>query len=183
MSGRKSSASASSPPSKPSAIPARFDRAIEDLIGAVCDPIIVYPGGWGDTVPDWMKKEAKLQRIIHEALVNQGKEERELATDIEALIYLYTVHLCRPPDHEWFRIHMWLTKQAFKGKPAEKTIAGLDCPEKLDDCEIGLLKDLKRWIWRKREEARKARRKGLIEDRWEQMELPLKEKSHDNPAR
>ena len=30
---------------------------IEDLVGVFTDPLIVFPGGWGDTLPDWIKTE------------------------------------------------------------------------------------------------------------------------------
>lgn len=36
---------------------------ISDLVGTFTDPIIVFPGGWGDTLPDWIKTQIALERL------------------------------------------------------------------------------------------------------------------------
>ena len=33
------------------------DKMIKDLVGVFTDPLIVFPGGWEDTLPDWIKTE------------------------------------------------------------------------------------------------------------------------------
>jgi hypothetical protein len=38
------------------------DGWIGDLVGAICDPLIVYPGGWEDSLPDWLKKKVTTDR-------------------------------------------------------------------------------------------------------------------------
>ena len=35
------------------------DSVIGDLVGTLTDPIIVYPGGWGDSLPEWLKNAIK----------------------------------------------------------------------------------------------------------------------------
>jgi len=37
---------------------------IDDLIGALCDPIIVYPSPWKDDLPDWIKPQITLERLV-----------------------------------------------------------------------------------------------------------------------
>ena len=37
---------------------------IDDLVGALCDPIIVYPSPWKDDLPDWIKPQITLERLI-----------------------------------------------------------------------------------------------------------------------
>ena len=36
---------------------------IDDLVGTLTDPIIVYPGGWGDSLPEWLKNAIILERL------------------------------------------------------------------------------------------------------------------------
>ena len=42
----------------------KVDGWIDTLVGALCDPIIVYPSGWEDTLPDWIKPQITLERLI-----------------------------------------------------------------------------------------------------------------------
>jgi len=45
-------------------VPKNIDSMIGNLVGTLTDPIIVYPGGWGDDLPEWLK---------------EGKEEKAIA--------------------------------------------------------------------------------------------------------
>jgi len=47
-------------------------------VGALTDPIIVYDQSWGETLPEWLKGEIKMQR-----LAQLMKDEEGLATDAE----------------------------------------------------------------------------------------------------
>ena len=40
----------------------RIDKQIDSLVGALMAPIIVFPGGWGDTLPDWIKGAIQIER-------------------------------------------------------------------------------------------------------------------------
>ena len=42
----------------------QLDKGIREIVGVFCDPIIVMPGGWGDTLPDWLKEAITLERLI-----------------------------------------------------------------------------------------------------------------------
>jgi len=33
------------------------------IVGAFTDPIIVFPGGWGDTLPEWLKNAITMERL------------------------------------------------------------------------------------------------------------------------
>ena len=37
-----------------------FEKGISDLVGVFTDPVIVFPGGWGDSLPDWLKNAITL---------------------------------------------------------------------------------------------------------------------------
>jgi hypothetical protein len=60
---------------------------IDDLVGALCDPIIVYPSPRKDDLPDWVKPQITLERlvmnmkVVHEGGVPVG--------DTEALAYIF----------------------------------------------------------------------------------------------
>ena len=58
------------------------ERAISDIVGAIFDPIIVFPGGWGDTLPDWMKQKVTLERLMENMKALKG--EKPTGTDLEA---------------------------------------------------------------------------------------------------
>ena len=40
----------------------KTERWIDDLVGALFDPIIVMPGGWGEDLPEWLRTRVKLER-------------------------------------------------------------------------------------------------------------------------
>ena len=69
----------------------QIERGISDLAGVFTDPIIVYPGGWGDTLPDWLKEAITLERLLMNAKALEG--EQMAATDAEACAYLYSAAL------------------------------------------------------------------------------------------
>lgn len=80
------------------------DKGISDIIGALVDPIIVMPGGWGDTLPDWIKGAITLERLIMNIGALAG--EKMTGTDAEACAYLYTASLTAPPSRDWTQIYL-----------------------------------------------------------------------------
>ena len=42
----------------------QIEKGISEIVGALSDPIIVYPGGWGDTLPEWLKNVVTLERLV-----------------------------------------------------------------------------------------------------------------------
>ena len=67
------------------------DGMIGDLVGTFTDPIIVFPGGWGDTLPDWIKTQITLERLVES--MKEAPGEQPTGTDAEATAYLYTASL------------------------------------------------------------------------------------------
>ena len=39
------------------------EQGISDIVGCLTDPIIVFPGGWGDTIPEWLKTAITMERM------------------------------------------------------------------------------------------------------------------------
>jgi hypothetical protein len=81
-----------------------LEKGISNLVGVFTDPIIVFPGGWGDTLPDWLKNAITLERLAMNVKALKG--EGMTATDAEACAYLYTAALTQPMDHDWGQIYL-----------------------------------------------------------------------------
>jgi len=73
-----------------------LDKNLEELVGIFYKPLVVYPGGWHDTLPEWIKNEIPIQRMAYQMLKYKGKEKEGRATNVEALAYLYTASLSGP---------------------------------------------------------------------------------------
>ena len=128
----------------------KIGKQIDGLVGVFTDPLVVCPGGWHDTLPDWIKSEVTLQRLIMEMQVSKGAEAS--ATDAEACAYLYTASLEAPMDRDWADIYLHVCTKLLekKGTPAPEDIR----MESITQYQQGQLNDLKRWIYRRRTQAR-----------------------------
>ncbi|MFQ5925797.1 MAG: hypothetical protein ACE5IE_07405 [Dehalococcoidia bacterium] len=127
----------------------RIDKQIDVLVGALTDPIIVFDPSWADVLPDWLKGEIKMQR-----LAQLMKGEEGIATDAEALAYVSNVSLSQPIASDWVEIYQYLLTRVMGDKVPEEMRR-----ESLDDYRMGLLKELKEWIYRQRVKARQERRR------------------------
>ena len=92
------------------------EKGISDIVGCLTDPIIVFPGGWGDTIPEWLKTAITMERMIGNMKVLKGEEPT--GTDAEACAYLMTLSLTQPMDGDWteiqeFGIHIKLLATLF----------------------------------------------------------------------
>ena len=112
------------------------------------DPVVVFAPGW-DT-PEWLFGEIKLQRL---AQLITGEEET--ATDAEALVYVSNASLCVPLASEWVEIYEYLLTKVMGDKVPQELKK-----EELTDYKMGLLRELKEWIWRQKKKARDERAKG-----------------------
>ena len=131
-------------------------------MGALTDPIIVFDPSWADVLPDWLKGEIKMQRL---AQLMKGGEG--IATDAEALAYVSNASLSQPMASDWIEIYQYLLTMVMGDKVPQELRK-----ERLDHYRMGLLKELKEWLWHKRvkgreEKARaeKARAKSEAEAR------------------
>ena len=74
-----------------------------DLVGALTDPIIVFPGGWGDTLPEWLKNAITLERLAMNMKTLKGEEvtgieiEQLLQRHRSAHLMDYAVAVARAP--------------------------------------------------------------------------------------
>jgi len=140
-------------------------KGISEIVGAICDPIIVWPGGWGDTLPDWIKGAITLERLIENMKALKGEEMT--GTDAEACAYLYTVCLTQPLDHDWTQIYLYVATKAIEKQRTPPTTMPADIRvDLLTDYQMQKLKHLKRWIYERRARRRQEQdRAGRRQER------------------
>jgi len=161
----------------------KAEQAISDILGAVFDPIIVFPGGWGDTLPDWMKQSVTLERLLENMKALKG--ERPTGTDLEACMYLYTVSLTRPISEQWARIYLYLAAQSMKRWQKVEVPDDIKV-DSISDNDMRELAGLKAFIYRSRVEHRKGiergeRREAREKARTEGQPAELKMREATNP--
>ncbi len=150
--------------------PKTMEKGISDIVGVFCDPLIVFPGGWGDSLPEWLKTAITLERLVENMKALEGEEMT--GTDAEACAYLNTVSLTQPMDHNWGQIYLYIAGKVYEKWRTKES--GVKMPEdirveSLNDYQIGELKRLKEWIYKKRidvrlEHARDYRRQKREEE-------------------
>jgi hypothetical protein len=131
-----------------------MEQGISDLVGCLTDPIIVFPGGWGDTLPEWLKTAITLERL--EMNIRAIRGEEIASTDAEACAYLMTVSLAQPMDHDWAQIYLYIATKTYRqwGKGEMPDDIAVDS---LNDEQVRELNRLKEWLYRKRIQARLER--------------------------
>jgi hypothetical protein len=144
-----------------------MEKGISDIVGVFTDPILVFPGGWGDTLPEWLKETITLERLVMNMRALKGEEMT--GTDAEACAYLYTASLTAPMDHDWGQIYLYIATRTYKqwGKnemPADVAV------DSLSDNQLKELNRLKVWLYRQRSRVRLDIERAERRDRKEQEE-------------
>jgi len=127
------------------------EKGISDIVGVFTDPILVFPGGWGDTLPHWLKEAITMERLLTNVKSLKGGEMT--GTDAEACAYLYTANLTHPMDHDWAQIYLYVATQTNRrfGKAEMPADIAVDA---INDYQMGELNRLKDWLYRQRTRAR-----------------------------
>ena len=133
------------------------DKFLRNIAGAVSPTIIVYDESWGEDLPEWLKTQITLKRFEENARGIKG-EKIEESTDEEAVAYLYTRSLAAPMAESWVRIYQKVFQEVVSEKIGKKNMPVVFQEDiELSSYEENQLKDLKRWIYKKREEREKER--------------------------
>ena len=144
----------------------KVDGWIDDIVGALCDPIIVMPGGWGDDLPDWLRKRVTLERLCENMLaLKEGREPT--ATDAEAACYLFTASLSAPIGSDWTQIYLYVAGGEMKDEAKTEMPADIKV-EALTEYQWRELKQLKNWIYQQRVKHRKDKKR---EERQEERQI------------
>ena len=130
------------------------EQGISDIVGCLTDPIIAFPGGWGDTIPEWLKTAITLERIMGDMKVLKGEEP--IGTDAEACAYLMTLSLTQPMTSDWTQIYLYVASQTYKRW--EKGEMPVDIAvDSISDYQMGELNRLKSWLYHQRVKARQEK--------------------------
>ncbi len=135
-----------------------IEKGISDIVGVFCDPIIVFPGGWGDTLPEWLKTSITLERLVMNMRALKGEEMT--GTDAEACAYLNTASLTQPMGHDWTQIYLYIATKVYEKWRTKES--GVTMPEdirveSLNDDQMRDLNRLKAWLYQKRTTVREDR--------------------------
>jgi len=154
----------------------QVEKGISDIVGALTDPIIVFPaGGWENDIPDWLKNRITLDRLVMNMKALQGEEMT--GTDSEALAYMMPASLAFPLDHDWTEIYLYLATKVCSG---EKKIIPDDIRrDNLTDDQMRDLNRLKEWIYRRRVQARLNQDRA---ERRQKREEEVARRNADQPA-
>jgi len=128
-----------------------IDKGISDIVGCLTDPIIVFPGGWGDTIPEWLKNAITLERMMDNMKALKGEEPT--GTDAEVCAYLMTASLTQPIDSDWTNIYLYVAGKTY-AKWNKNQIPENIRVESLTDEQMRDLNRLKEWLYRQRIKAR-----------------------------
>ena len=127
---------------------------IDDIVGALFDPIVVMPGGWGDDLPEWLRTRVTLERLTENIL--SSRENREItATDAEAACYLFTASLTAPIGGDWTQIYLYVAGGEMKSQAMSELPEDIKV-EALTESQWRDLRELKNWIYRQRVKHRKG---------------------------
>ena len=149
---------------------------VDDLVGTLTDPIIVYPGGWGDSLPEWLKNAITLERLTEN--MKETKGGQPTGTDAEACAYLNTASLTMPMDSDWSQIYLYVAGKTYtrwrKGEmPKDIRVDSLTEQQTAD------LNRLKEWLYHRRSTARQELERA---ERRQQKEEEVAKRETEQPA-
>jgi hypothetical protein len=153
-----------------------IDKGISEITGVFTDPIIVFPGGWGDTLPEWLKGAITLERL--EMNMRALKGEELTGTDAEACAYLYTAGLTTPMDHDWSQICLYIATKTYKRWGKNEMPADIDV-DSISDHQVRELSRLKAWLYQQRGKVRLERERA---ERREKKEQEKAKRKAEQPA-
>jgi len=157
-----------------------IEKGISDIVGVFTDPILVFPGGWGDTLPDWLKSTITLERLVENMKALKG--ELPTGTDAEACAYLNTVSLTQPMDHDWTQIYLYIATKVYEKWRTKES--GVTMPEdirveSITDDQMRDLNRLKAWLYDRRIKVRLERDRA---ERRQKKEEEAAQRKQEQPA-
>ena len=156
--------------------PKTVEKGISEIVGALTDPILVFPGGWGDTLPEWLETSITLERLAMNMRSLKGKEMT--GTDAEACAYLNTASLTQPMDRDWGQIYLYIAGKTYtRWKKTE--IPDDIRVESLNDDQMRDLNRLKAWLYKKRTTVRLDRERA---ERRQEREEEVARRKMEQPA-
>ena len=143
----------------------QVEKGISDIVGALTDPIIVFPGGWGEDLPEWLKNAITLERLVMN--MKALKSEDMTGTDAEACAYLYTAALSQPMSRDREHIYFYIAGKTYSKWSKNKMPEDIRVDSLTKDQEVDLNR-LKEWLYRQRtgirQESERAERRQAREE-------------------
>jgi len=152
------------------------EKGISEIVGALTDPILVFPGGWGDSLPEWLKSAITLERLAMNMRALKGK--LPTGTDAEACAYLNTASLTQPMDHDWTQIYLYIAGKTYTQWKNSEMPDDIRV-ESLNDDQMRDLNRLKAWLYQKRTTVRLDREQA---ERRQKKEEEATKKKAEQPA-
>lgn len=149
---------------------------VDDLVGTLTDPIIVYPGGWGDSLPEWLKNAITLERLTEN--MKETKGGQPTGTDAEACAYLNTASLTAPMNGDWGQIYLYVAGKLYRRWHKSELPEDIRV-DSLTDQQTDDLNRLKEWLFRRRTTARQEVERN---ERRQQKEEELDKRKTEQPA-
>jgi hypothetical protein len=115
------------------------ERWVAEIVHALTGPIIVYSEEWGSTLPDWIKRDMALERMLK----LMKDKEPGMATDLEAVAYLYSASFLAPMQRDWTDIYLYAASKELKKRGKE---IPAEAPKKLNPDAEREYKTFKRWL-------------------------------------
>ena len=109
--------------------------------------LVVADIGWSETIPEWLKKEVEMERLMS-GMVGLLKNKKQEVGDAEACIYLYTASLTAPIGHNLTRVYIHLCTKLMERRGAK--IPNDIAVSELNEDEQRELDTLKRDLYRAR---------------------------------
>ena len=149
-----------------------IDKGISDIVGCLTDPIIVFPGGWGDSIPEWLKNAITLERMMDDMKSLKGEEAT--GTDAEVCAYMMTTSLTQPIDSDWTNIYLYVAGKTYARWNKNEIPEDIRV-ESLTNEQMRDLNRLKDWLYRQRIKARLERDKAERREKREEAEVKRQE--------
>ena len=153
-----------------------MNSMVDDLVGTLTDPIIVYPGGWGDSLPEWLKNAITLDRLTENMKSTKG--EQPTGTDAEACAYLNTASLTMPMDGDWSQIYLYVASKTYNRWRKDEMPKDISV-DSLTDQQMADLNRLKQWLYCRRTTARQEIKRA---ERLQQKEVEVTKRKAEQPA-
>lgn len=154
----------------------QLEKGIGEIVGVFFDPIIVFPGGWGDTLPEWLKETITLERLVMNMKALRGEEMT--GTDAEAVAYLMTASLTAPMGEDWTQIYLYLAGKVCRQWKKVELPSDI-VVDKIDNYKERELARLKAWIYQTRTKYRQERGRAA---RREEKEMAAAAQKAEQPS-
>lgn len=153
-----------------------INSMIDDLVGTLTDPIIVYPGGWGDSLPEWLKNAITLERLTEN--MKETKGEQPTGTDAEACAYLNTASLTMPMDSDWSQIYLYVAGKTYARWRKSEMPKDIRV-DSLTNQQMADLNQLKEWLYLRRTTVRQEQERT---ERRQQKEEEVAKRESEQPS-